>query len=317
MTGGQLKQRKVEIENESLFDFTSKYIASTGRNLKIGFCSVLLLVVITIIYVIIDYELFEKLHFWDNNNSSLVTDSSYIYFNFKNITINNNINKSDSIGEITLIPEIPAITGITHPSDKNRQTTTTNRKLTNKSETILSINDDHGNINIINIDNDNIINNNNNEIFSYVNIDIPTNENDPNYIKFSKLNINNKNKNYKIINDNTIYLINLNTTIKLNTKHRIYTNNIDVKSLTKLTQSQLDSMVYDATVDLVPWNNTVYNDYQWGHIYKPHRVWCNVLTMWPERKENIEVMMLYIFIVYIFFLSQFSFFLYTWQYAFF
>ena len=30
------------------------------------------------------------------------------------------------------------------------------------------------------------------------------------------------------------------------------------------------------------------HDYPWGHIYKS-RVWCNVLTMWPERRQNIEV----------------------------
>lgn len=29
-------------------------------------------------------------------------------------------------------------------------------------------------------------------------------------------------------------------------------------------------------------------DYPWGHIYDA-RVWCSVLTMWPERKQNIEV----------------------------
>ena len=29
-------------------------------------------------------------------------------------------------------------------------------------------------------------------------------------------------------------------------------------------------------------------DYAWGHIYRA-RVWCSVLTMWPERKQNIEV----------------------------
>ena len=29
-------------------------------------------------------------------------------------------------------------------------------------------------------------------------------------------------------------------------------------------------------------------DYPWGHIYKA-RVWCSVLTMWPERRQNIEV----------------------------
>lgn len=29
-------------------------------------------------------------------------------------------------------------------------------------------------------------------------------------------------------------------------------------------------------------------DYPWGHIYKA-RVWCSVLTMWPERKQNIGV----------------------------
>lgn len=29
-------------------------------------------------------------------------------------------------------------------------------------------------------------------------------------------------------------------------------------------------------------------DYPWGHIYRA-RIWCSVLTMWPERKQNIEV----------------------------
>lgn len=31
------------------------------------------------------------------------------------------------------------------------------------------------------------------------------------------------------------------------------------------------------------------DDYPWGHIYKS-RVWCSVLTMWPERRQNIEVL---------------------------
>eukprot|EP01083_Nonionella_stella_P150745 480731_1 len=29
------------------------------------------------------------------------------------------------------------------------------------------------------------------------------------------------------------------------------------------------------------------DDYPWGHLYKS-RVWCSVLTMWPERRQNIE-----------------------------
>ena len=37
-------------------------------------------------------------------------------------------------------------------------------------------------------------------------------------------------------------------------------------------------------------NHTVTSkvNYPWGHIYRA-RVWCSVLTMWPERRQNIEV----------------------------
>ena len=30
------------------------------------------------------------------------------------------------------------------------------------------------------------------------------------------------------------------------------------------------------------------DDKPWGQTY-PSRVWCSVLTMWPERRQNIEV----------------------------
>eukprot|EP01084_Bolivina_argentea_P010218 19027_1 len=41
--------------------------------------------------------------------------------------------------------------------------------------------------------------------------------------------------------------------------------------------------LYDS-VDLL---ESSQDDYPWGHIYRS-RVWCSVLTMWPERRQNIE-----------------------------
>ena len=37
-------------------------------------------------------------------------------------------------------------------------------------------------------------------------------------------------------------------------------------------------------------HSTAQYRYPWGHIYAS-RVWCSVLTMWPERRENIEAVM--------------------------
>lgn len=40
----------------------------------------------------------------------------------------------------------------------------------------------------------------------------------------------------------------------------------------------------------VQWNGNITDngDYPWGHVYRA-RIWCSVLTVWPERRQNIEV----------------------------
>ena len=52
-----------------------------------------------------------------------------------------------------------------------------------------------------------------------------------------------------------------------------------------LKMKATDKYLYDSQELL----NSDDDDYPWGHIYTS-RVFCSVLTMWPERRQNIEVM---------------------------
>ena len=145
---------------------------------------------------------------------------------------------------------------------------------------------------------------------------------DPNTIDINSatienLNKNNRNSHYTVINENTVLLNkyknknskndenenenenkNKQVTMKIPLRHRIYTKNQTIESLTQLSQTALDSMVYEQSLQIVPFNNSLHDDYEWGHIYEKHRVWCNVLTMWPERKENIEVCLIILIVDY-------------------
>ena len=80
--------------------------------------------------------------------------------------------------------------------------------------------------------------------------------------------------------------------MKIPLKHKIYTNDKPILSLSQLTQTALESMVYEQTLDVLlsQYSNSKNDeDYQWGHVYQPHRLWCSVPTMWPQKKASIDV----------------------------
>ena len=108
--------------------------------------------------------------------------------------------------------------------------------------------------------------------------------------KIKKLNINNNNPHFVIVENDAIFLTNYSENVnesilKIPLIHKVYTNNAAVESLSQLTQTALESMVYEQTLTL----NNANLDSDWGQTYQPNRLWCSVPTAWPEKKDSIEV----------------------------